>query len=608
MIETLEKYAASRSRLQFAYDSGRLVPFLGSGMSFPACRLWKGFVEQMETIASLSASKPAADRPTPAELTRRANRAVQQLRVSHTEDEFADCLRQALHQGSEIPSTTATLAGTFWPLVMTTNYDDLFWTAFYGRWASYLKILGRSVSDCHAVLSSLRSPSEPILWAVQGFLGHMCSCPLPRDRMSELAKEVVVGHQEYRRVTFNSPQFRRAFAEVFRNRSLLFLGFGLQDPYVMDLFGEILELFGPNPMPHYAFAKQDEVDAPFLAQNFNIIAITYESHEALPALIDRLCSDLQAPRTKSTAWSYAMKIGPTLTSTPPADSLEIAASPLPVPASDECVAISVGLKNGQIWLGSLSSVLQSFVKHGFLPDTWNNKPEIIQRDKMVFQLDSYPIFFVAARDEIGERDLRQISAAMIQLLNVSVACHKSVVRVPLLAAGERRATPASFLLTEMIRGYAKWQMQRGASSLKVVIHVVAPDVLANLRSGRIDVPELLLCTDVRFWLELEDRSGMVERIPYHCPPDTKVKDFIALACSLNCQDWTLDITPAPRIAWQPLRANAIDDDETIEEVGVIPGSTVRFSFVDSPTGGPRAIPPFDRISDIRAPLRRVGPD
>jgi SIR2-like domain len=219
MISASEQYLACRSRLQFAYDAGRLVPFLGSGMSFPACRLWKGLIEQLEVAAGFSSSSPTTDHPSPGELTRRANRAVQQLRISQSADKFADSLREALHLVSTVPLTTASLAKTFWPLVMTTNYDDLFWTAFIREQGTSQKVLGRSVSDCHAILSSLRTPSEPILWAVQGFLGHICSCPLPRNRMNELAKEVVVGHQEYRKVTFNSPHFRRAFAEVFRSRS-----------------------------------------------------------------------------------------------------------------------------------------------------------------------------------------------------------------------------------------------------------------------------------------------------------------------------------------------------------------------------------------------------
>ena len=61
-----------------------------------------------------------------------------------------------------------------------------------------------------------------------------------------LEPEVVVGHADYRRVALRSEGFRRTFAEVFRQRSLLFVGSGLTDRYLLDLFGQIVELYGPG--------------------------------------------------------------------------------------------------------------------------------------------------------------------------------------------------------------------------------------------------------------------------------------------------------------------------------------------------------------------------
>ena len=44
-----------------------------------------------------------------------------------------------------------------------------------------------------------------------------------------------MGHDEYRRVTYRDIHFRRAFAEVFRHRSLLFLGSGIRETYLQEL-------------------------------------------------------------------------------------------------------------------------------------------------------------------------------------------------------------------------------------------------------------------------------------------------------------------------------------------------------------------------------------
>src|SRR4029453_3666868 len=110
-----------------------------------------------------------------------------------------------------------------------------------------LLLLGRSAAHCQRVLTSPRHPYVPILWAVQGFIGGQAK-PLQhqlnltperacyRDhveaadneyfqrRGKPLERELVVGHAEYRRVALASETFRRAFAELYRSRSLLFLG------------------------------------------------------------------------------------------------------------------------------------------------------------------------------------------------------------------------------------------------------------------------------------------------------------------------------------------------------------------------------------------------
>jgi hypothetical protein len=67
-----------------------------------------------------------------------------------------------------------------------------------------------------------------------------------------LTKELVADHTEYRRITHREPHFRRAFAEVFRHRSLFFLGSGLRETYLQELFGEVLELHGPSTRTHFA--------------------------------------------------------------------------------------------------------------------------------------------------------------------------------------------------------------------------------------------------------------------------------------------------------------------------------------------------------------------
>ena len=125
-----------------------------------------------------------------------------------------------------------------------------------------MQVLGRSQADCRDVLASLHSSRAPILWALQGYVGESVGSrvrqfrrasaiewskdnplanllnpakrtatnPSPsasrlyESKLEQLRSQLVVGHEEYRRVAYTEPQFRRVFAEVFRARSLLFLG------------------------------------------------------------------------------------------------------------------------------------------------------------------------------------------------------------------------------------------------------------------------------------------------------------------------------------------------------------------------------------------------
>src|SRR5687767_4362692 len=66
-------------RLVAAYETGRLVPFIGLGMSRPMCADWGGLVGGLERHAGIAAD-PITDRTEPAELVRRANLAIAKLR------------------------------------------------------------------------------------------------------------------------------------------------------------------------------------------------------------------------------------------------------------------------------------------------------------------------------------------------------------------------------------------------------------------------------------------------------------------------------------------------------------------------------------------------
>lgn len=168
-------------RLGAAYDQGVLVPFVGAGMSVDACPGWGDFITGLEKQAGIA---PAAEDAAATDLVRRANLAVRVLKRD-AQPAFIQAMRASLYRPRKaIPGQTRTLARIWWPLVLTTNYDDHFVTA-YEQWhrdpRDRLTVLGRSPQDAQQVLSSLSGTSGCLLWALQGHLRPRASTACTRN-------------------------------------------------------------------------------------------------------------------------------------------------------------------------------------------------------------------------------------------------------------------------------------------------------------------------------------------------------------------------------------------------------------------------------------------
>lgn len=156
---------------------------------------------------------------------------------------------------------TSSLAAICWPLVVSTNYDDLFYHSCRCRPVTRdshggemsVQVLGRSPKDGKLVVASLAGPFDrQYVWHVQGFLGGQ----YPEVRVESdvpdldaLWDQLVIGHPQNRAVTNRSPHFRRCFGAVFNSRSFLFLGSSLKEDYFLNLFLGIMDLCGPSAAP-----------------------------------------------------------------------------------------------------------------------------------------------------------------------------------------------------------------------------------------------------------------------------------------------------------------------------------------------------------------------
>jgi hypothetical protein len=296
------------------YQRGHLVPFIGAGMSAPNLATWEPFVLNLEKDAGVTT-------PSHPSLDIRAQRAADAIRNSRGRECFLTSVGEAIKgknfdPGSDFPPQTKALAAIYWPLSISTNYDDLFLSACRARPDDTLGpvILGRCPADCKRVMSSLHGPFDrETIWHIQGFLGGQnAKCDavsmIEPERLDILRDELVIGHSEYRLVTNTAVHFRRCFGEVFRTRSFLFLGSSLAEDYFLNLFGEVLELCGPSTVPHFAFMREEDppVDIRFLAEQMNITVCLYKDWGELPKWLNRLKQEISKGRQRGSAVGASM--------------------------------------------------------------------------------------------------------------------------------------------------------------------------------------------------------------------------------------------------------------------------------------------------------------
>lgn len=575
-------------RLLTAYDSGRLTPFIGAGMSRPTCPAWPGLVEHLEERVGIRHPVAPPVNHNGADLIQRAHRAVALLK-RQDDDRFFEVLRSVLYLADiKVPEQTKALVKIWWPLILSTNYDDLLFRAVHDETKRGLLVLGRSSRDCNRVLASLTTPSPPILWTLQGFLPSSDSPfdPPDQDRLKCLQQELVIGHEEYRQVTHRIPWFRRAFAEVFRSRCLLFMGAGLGDPYLLDLFGEVLELTGASPAIHFAFLEEGKADPQFLLSRFNIIALEYTvgKHEIVSQWLGELNTAIRASRLKQVCWSFTFNTPDRLPSTAGSGDFTIVRGALPNRTEGECTGISAGRENDEPLVGL---DINRFFSECAPKARWlvPRTLAVCTTDPADFSKD-LPLFLLVAREDddtkgSDRRNLRMIGEPCQRFLDEASQRHYRCAHLQLLASGSQRVFPPTFAFVQQVRAIKQWfrtQQTRsnGSSHLAVVLHVVDPSVWFNILSGRLNLLEILQCDDMRVIVEVSVGEAQEFR-EFHYVLETMSLQELATLVDIPAQGWCAEIIPAPtgRRAIFHLQENT-GDKFTLEWLGAVPGSTIRF--------------------------------
>jgi hypothetical protein len=540
-------------------------------MSRPLCADWRDLIRSLENAARIT-KRPEIDDGTPTEeLVQRADAATQRLRRGPPEDFNCKLIKalfgkQKHFEYDQVPKQTRDLAQIAWPLVLTTNYDNAYVYAHECQFGKDgLAVVGRSAEDCQRVLTSLSVAGRTLLWALQGHLGKPfeVSAPAGADKRW-LSAEVVIDYSEYRRVTHRAPHFRRAFAEVFRHRSLLFLGSGHKEDYLQDLFGEVLEIYGPSTRTHFAIMPEGEVDPRFMYERFQIAVIGYpkDEHSKLQEWLSKLKSQLDKATGVPISWGWGTlendATGDVRESKP---ELEFSRSPLPrVKGSRECLVVSAGgsrkRKDFMLSAKDRTSIRETVEGWGVQE---GDQPTIVDEDGYVGEYkgkdgQTTNVFAVKARPGDGdEKDLSEIGKAADAIFRL-VAPRYECIRMQLLAAGggtdatkenswSVRAFPTRFSFIEIVRAWGRWRRKNADNGCRLVLHVVDAALAREITSGRIDVLEIFRSRDLRFWAEVVESPDKLERRLFQVQPENTALCDVCDELGLRPTEWTLEISP-----------------------------------------------------------------
>lgn len=538
--------------LRAARRGGRLVPFVGAGLSRPHCRSWPHFIEALYRGFD-EAPAPALASIDPESLYRAADRVAAWLRLRPAEERLA-LLRKALHDpdAPDLPPQAVALASFDWPLVITTNYDDLVPRAFRQRrrddGAGEIAILGRSRDDCARVVRSLDILDNPIVWFIQGHVGEGAV-------RRSLLDEVVVGHQQYQQAINASSSFRRAFSEVFRRRSLLFVGSGLAESYFVNLIAETLFSLGPSSQPHFAlFCDSDlqgRVDPEFLAVRLGITPVRYgAAHADLPAALDAVGRDAVASVSGArvygmTRMAFTIPRGTDVEAVPLA--VELRHGRIPAPPEGGCVVLSVGRDRvGGRFKPGLGSQARSFLR-GFVGSDRHAETRLVDVSglpqgrmfRVLLRDEPIPVFLLAAREldharhDDEARSLAAVTEATAEALHAIEAAGFSRVAMGLMAAGPSRTDEPPYCLAAQlsgIRAFAAGAVPLQGRISAIGIDIVDDEVWSPLVQGRIPVLDLLASRLARVLVRVADASGTVEEFALSVPHDATIGDVLATYC------------------------------------------------------------------------------
>lgn len=251
---------------------GRVCLFVGAGLSAQAqagdgTRLptWKALLERM-IIWCVEHRIPL--RADPTELTHVLEKGRLLIVAQELQESLSSrlnaCLGDVLHSGDTKPSDAhRALCGTDWVAILTSNYDALVEGAYAVESEGILPPVFSS-SGLNNALDCLRN-GKFFVFKVHGDLN--------------VPGTIVLGNRDYSRLMYLSPSYRSFLETVFATYTVLFVGFGGNDPDLDAVVDRLSTIYERSVGQHFLLISDAEFSAlerRRLLEDKRLDCITYE--------------------------------------------------------------------------------------------------------------------------------------------------------------------------------------------------------------------------------------------------------------------------------------------------------------------------------------------
>lgn len=277
--------------LMKAIADDRAVAFLGSGLSLAAgLPDWPGLLKELAEQAHASGQVTDQERTQLIEWAGQpdflmlADALVNRLGRGN----FVRFMKEKFGGDRQPTEVHRQLAAVPFAAYITTNYDTLLEDAWSEVKRKRLEVF------THEDQSELRDPfrnRRPFLVKVHGDIHGPDS--------------LVLGLQDFRKVIHENRAYSRFMEDVLSRYSIVFLGYSLSDPDVLNILDELVSVFDGVPGQHFALvdgARMTNLRAGVFLRNYGIQVVTYKksapNHPEVLEFVKALSAKAPAEKVK----------------------------------------------------------------------------------------------------------------------------------------------------------------------------------------------------------------------------------------------------------------------------------------------------------------------